>query len=88
MREWCRAGRVTYTRDGYAPVTIHIQNRAGGGVAGNILAGGIIGGVVEGMEDQGLFPKGQTAAKYNRRRGRRADALQTTMRKSLAAGKP
>lgn len=39
--------RVTFTRDGYEPVTVYIQSRTGGGVAGNILAGGIIGGVVD-----------------------------------------
>lgn len=39
--------RVTFTREGYEPVTVYIQSRTGGGVAGNILAGGIIGGVVD-----------------------------------------
>lgn len=39
--------RVTFTKDGYEPVTVYIQSRTGGGVAGNILAGGIIGGVVD-----------------------------------------
>lgn len=39
--------RVTFTREGYQPVTVYIQSRTGGGVAGNILAGGIIGGVVD-----------------------------------------
>lgn len=39
--------RVTFTREGYEPVTVYIQSRTGGGVAGNLLAGGIIGGVVD-----------------------------------------
>lgn len=39
--------RVTFTREGYEPVTVYIQSRTGGGVAGNILAGGLIGGVVD-----------------------------------------
>lgn len=108
--------RVTFTREGYEPVTVYIQSRTGGSVAGNILAGGIIGGVVdasngasnhlypdpvyvrlvpvgstekpvlldkkgkvistvdeynakvaadvlEGMEEQGLFPKGESTAR-------------------------
>ncbi|HKT14541.1 MAG TPA: hypothetical protein VJR87_03960 [Allosphingosinicella sp.] len=39
--------RVTFTKAGYQPVTVNIQSRTGGGVAGNILAGGLIGGVVD-----------------------------------------
>jgi hypothetical protein len=39
--------RVTFTKAGYEPVTVYIQSRTGGSVAGNILAGGIIGGVVD-----------------------------------------
>lgn len=39
--------RVTFTKPGYEPVTVYIQSRTGGSVAGNILAGGIIGGVVD-----------------------------------------
>lgn len=39
---------VTFTRAGYQPVTLYLQSRTGGSVAGNILAGGIIGGVVDG----------------------------------------
>ncbi|WP_271077357.1 hypothetical protein [Aurantiacibacter sp. MUD61] len=38
---------VTFTAAGYEPVTIYIQSRTGGSVAGNLLAGGIIGGVVD-----------------------------------------
>ncbi|MBH5323114.1 hypothetical protein [Aurantiacibacter sediminis] len=38
---------VTFTAAGYEPVTVYIQSRTGGGVAGNILAGGLIGGVVD-----------------------------------------
>lgn len=38
---------VTFTADGYEPVTIYMQSRTGGSVAGNLLAGGIIGGVVD-----------------------------------------
>jgi hypothetical protein len=40
--------RVTFTKEGYEPVTVYIQSRTGGGVVGNILAGGLIGGVVDG----------------------------------------
>ncbi|MFB0611407.1 hypothetical protein [Aurantiacibacter poecillastricola] len=39
--------RVIYTLEGYEPVTVYIQSRTGGGIAGNILAGGLIGGVVD-----------------------------------------
>jgi hypothetical protein len=39
--------RVTFSRDGYQPVTVYIQSRTGGAVVGNLLAGGIIGGVVD-----------------------------------------
>jgi hypothetical protein len=39
--------QVTFTKDGYEPVTVYIQSRTGGGVAGNILMGGVIGGVVD-----------------------------------------
>jgi hypothetical protein len=39
--------RVTFTKPGYEPVSVYIQSRTGGSVAGNILAGGIIGGVVD-----------------------------------------
>ncbi|WP_158610974.1 PEGA domain-containing protein [Aurantiacibacter spongiae] len=39
--------RVTYSLEGYEPVTVYIQSRTGGGVVGNVLAGGIIGGVVD-----------------------------------------
>jgi hypothetical protein len=39
--------RVTFTRQGYQPVSIYIQSRTGGGVVGNVLAGGLIGGVVD-----------------------------------------
>lgn len=39
---------VTFTLDGYEPVTIFIQSRTGGATFGNILAGGIIGGVIDG----------------------------------------
>lgn len=38
---------VTFTAAGYDPVTIYMQSRTGGSVAGNLLAGGIIGGVVD-----------------------------------------
>lgn len=38
---------VTFTKDGYQPVSVFIQSRTGGGVVGNVLAGGIIGGVVD-----------------------------------------
>ena len=38
---------VTFTASGYEPVTIYLQSRTGGSVAGNLLAGGIIGGVVD-----------------------------------------
>ena len=38
---------VTFTADGYEPVTIYLQSRTGGSVAGNLLAGGLIGGVVD-----------------------------------------
>lgn len=39
--------RVTFTKEGYEPVTVFIQSQTGGGTFGNILAGGIIGGVVD-----------------------------------------
>lgn len=38
---------VTFTREGYQDVTVYIQSRTGGGVAGNAILGGIIGGVVD-----------------------------------------
>ena len=40
--------RVTFTKDGYEPVSVYIQSRTGGSAFGNILAGGVIGGVVDG----------------------------------------
>ena len=40
--------KVTYTKEGYEPVSVYIQSRTGGATFGNILAGGIIGGVVDG----------------------------------------
>ena len=40
--------QVTFTMPGYEPVSVFIQSRTGGGVAGNVLAGGIIGGIVDG----------------------------------------
>ena len=40
--------RVTFTKDGYEPVTVYIQSRTGGSAVGNVLAGGIIGGVIDG----------------------------------------
>ena len=39
---------VTFSRDGYKPVSVYIQSRTGGAALGNVLAGGIIGGVVDG----------------------------------------
>lgn len=39
--------RVTFTKEGYEPVTIYIQSRTGGSTFGNILAGGVIGGVID-----------------------------------------
>ncbi|WP_340586818.1 hypothetical protein [Erythrobacter alti] len=38
---------VTFTAAGYEPVTIYLQSRTGGSMAGNLLAGGLIGGVVD-----------------------------------------
>ncbi|WP_052769034.1 hypothetical protein [Aurantiacibacter marinus] len=38
---------VTFTAAGYAPVSIYLQSRTSGSVAGNLLAGGLIGGVVD-----------------------------------------
>ena len=40
--------QVTFSVPGYQPVSVYIQSRTGGSIAGNILAGGIIGGVVDG----------------------------------------
>ncbi|WP_228244090.1 hypothetical protein [Porphyrobacter sp. GA68] len=40
--------QATFTMPGYEPVSVFIQSRTGGGVAGNMLAGGIIGGIVDG----------------------------------------
>jgi len=39
--------RVTFTKQGYEPVSVYIQSRTGGSIAGNLIAGGIIGGVVD-----------------------------------------
>jgi hypothetical protein len=39
--------RVTFSKPGYEPVTVYIQSRTGGSIAGNLIAGGIIGGVVD-----------------------------------------
>ena len=39
--------RVTFTREGFQPVTVYIHICLVGSVAGNLLAGGIIGGVVD-----------------------------------------
>jgi hypothetical protein len=38
---------VTYSKDGYQPVSVYIQSRTGGATFGNIIAGGLIGGVVD-----------------------------------------
>ena len=38
---------ITFTAEGYQPVTVYVQSRTGAGMAGNLLAGGIIGGVVD-----------------------------------------
>lgn len=50
---------VTFTAAGYEPVTIYLQSRTGGSVAGNLLAGGIIGGVVDASNGASnrLYPK-------------------------------
>ena len=39
---------VTFSRDGYQPVSVYIQSRTGGATFGNIIAGGVIGGVIDG----------------------------------------
>ena len=39
---------VTFSKDGYEPVSVYMQSRLGGSTFGNIIAGGIIGGVVDG----------------------------------------
>lgn len=39
---------VTFSKDGYYPVSIFMQSKLGGSTFGNILAGGIVGGVVDG----------------------------------------
>jgi hypothetical protein len=39
---------VTFTREGYKPVSVYIQSRTGGATFGNIIAGGVIGGVIDG----------------------------------------
>ena len=39
---------VTYSKDGYQPVSVYIQSRTGGATFGNIIAGGVIGGVIDG----------------------------------------
>lgn len=39
--------KVTYTKEGFEPVTVYIQSRTGGSTFGNILAGGVIGAVVD-----------------------------------------
>lgn len=51
--------RVTFTKDGFEPVTVYIQSRTGAGTFGNILAGGIIGGVVDGSNGASnhLYPR-------------------------------
>lgn len=38
---------ATFTAAGYEPVTIYMQSRTNGSMAGNLLAGGLIGGVVD-----------------------------------------
>jgi hypothetical protein len=35
---------VTYSKDGYQPVSVYIQSRTGGATFGNIIAGGVIDG--------------------------------------------
>lgn len=39
---------VTFTKDGYKPVSVYMQSKLGGSTFGNLLAGGIVGGVVDG----------------------------------------
>jgi len=39
---------VTYSKEGYQPVSVYIQSRTGGATFGNIIAGGVIGGVIDG----------------------------------------
>jgi hypothetical protein len=39
---------VTYTLAGYEPVSVYIQSKLNGAIAGNIIAGGLIGGIVDG----------------------------------------
>lgn len=43
-----RDSQVTFTMPGHEPVSVYIQSRTSGSVAGNILAGGLIGGIVDG----------------------------------------
>jgi hypothetical protein len=39
---------VTYTLEGFEPVSVYMQSKLNGAIAGNIIAGGLIGGVVDG----------------------------------------
>lgn len=50
---------VTFTKEGYEPVSVYIQSRLGGGTFGNILAGGVIGAAVDGSNGASnrLYPR-------------------------------
>lgn len=39
---------VTYTLEGFEPVSVYLQSKLNGAIAGNVIAGGLIGGIVDG----------------------------------------
>ena len=43
-----RDSMVTYTLEGFEPVSVYIRSKLNGAIAGNIIAGGLIGGIVDG----------------------------------------
>jgi len=43
-----RDSMVTYTLEGFEPVSIYIRSKLNGAIAGNLIAGGLIGGIVDG----------------------------------------
>ena len=43
-----RDSMVTYTLEGYEPVSVYLRSKLNGSIAGNAIAGGLIGGIVDG----------------------------------------
>ena len=49
---------VTYTLEGFEPVSVYIRSKLNGAIAGNLIAGGLIGGIVDGANgaSNSLYP--------------------------------